>query len=250
MVENELPVVHRRAQRNIYGRKPAHCDYVEIWQFGPPFAAAELDCPISGRFWSIRFACESMQTCPSEIANMLIHDMSRQASITLLARTRLCRLACAHEGQPYVTPISCAYSDNCLYSFSRLGQKITWMRANPLVCVEADEVASLQDWATVVVLGKYEELPKTPKYEMHRKRAYDLLQMRPVWWEPAYVRTVNHEKARPTEFMYFRIHIDQISGQRGVPDIAPDQEFSALHDGPVGWMRKILRRPEHPKSGR
>lgn len=67
---------------------------------------------------------------------MHIHDMSRDASIDLLTHTQLCRLAC------YVVPIYCAYHNNYLYGFSRLGQKIVWMRTNPRVCVEADEVAS------------------------------------------------------------------------------------------------------------
>jgi nitroimidazol reductase NimA-like FMN-containing flavoprotein (pyridoxamine 5'-phosphate oxidase superfamily) len=179
---------------------------------------------------------------------MLIHDMTTQASIDLLTRTRLGRLAYAHEGQPYITPIYHEYDDNFLYSFSTFGQKITWMRANPLVCVEADELASPQDWATVIVLGKYEELPDTPQYEVHRKRAYDLLQRRPVWWEPGYAKTVLHEKIRPMDLTYFRIHIDQISGHRGVPDTVSGQEFSATHEGPVGWLRRILGRPEHQKG--
>ena len=179
---------------------------------------------------------------------MLIHDMTRQASIDLLARTRLGRLACAHGSQPYITPIYCAYDDNCLYSFSTLGQKITWMRANPLVCVEADELASPQDWATVIVFGKYEELPDKPQHEVHRRRAYDLLERRPMWWEPGYVKTVLHGKTRPLEFMYFRIRIDQISGHRGVPDTVSGRELSAAHDGPAGWLRRILGRAEHQKG--
>ena len=112
----------------------------------------------------------------------------------------------------------CAYEDNFIYSFSTLGQKISWMRVNPLVCLEADELVSPQDWATVVVLGKYEELPDTPRCEGSRKRAYDLLQRRPVWWEPGYVKTLLNEQTRPMEFVYFRIRIDQISGHRGAPD--------------------------------
>lgn len=175
---------------------------------------------------------------------MLIHDMTRQASIDLLARMRLGRLACAHEGQPYITPMYFVYCDGSLYSFSTLGQKITSMRANPLVCVEADELATPQDWATVIVLGKYEELPDTPQYGMYRKRAYDLLRRRPVWWEPGYAKTVLYGKARPMEFIYFRIHIDQISGHRGVPERVPGREFSATHEGPVNWPRRILGRPE------
>jgi nitroimidazol reductase NimA-like FMN-containing flavoprotein (pyridoxamine 5'-phosphate oxidase superfamily) len=165
---------------------------------------------------------------------MLIHEMTRQASIDLLARTRLGRLACAHGGQPYITPIYCAYDDNYLYSFSTLGQKITWMRANPLVCLEVDELVSPQDWATVIVLGTYEELPETPQHKVYRKHAYDLLQRRPVWWEPGYVRTVLDEKTRLLEPVYFRIHIDQISGHRGVPNTVSGQELSATHEPGTG----------------
>ena len=179
---------------------------------------------------------------------MLIHDMTRQASIDLLARMRLGRLACAHEGQPYITPIYYAYDDHYLYSFSTLGQKITWMRANPLVCVEVDELISAQDWATVIVLGKYEELPNTPEYEAHRERAYDLLQRRPGWWEPGYVKTVIGEKTRPIEPIYFRIHIDQISGHRGVPDTASSRKLSAIHERPVGWLRRLFGFPKHKKG--
>jgi uncharacterized protein len=172
---------------------------------------------------------------------MLIHDMTRQASIELLTRARLCRLACAHEEQPYITPIHCAYESNCLYSFSRLGQKVTWMRANPLVCVEAEELVSRQDWATVIVFGRYEELPDTPQYGVGRTHAYELLQKRPVWWEPGYMKTELSDKVDPVEVVYFRIHVDQISGHRGIPDPASGRELSA----PVGWLRRILGRSEH-----
>jgi nitroimidazol reductase NimA-like FMN-containing flavoprotein (pyridoxamine 5'-phosphate oxidase superfamily) len=179
---------------------------------------------------------------------MLIHDMKRDESIDLLIRTRLCRLACVHDGQPYVVPICCAYHDNYLYSFSKLGQKIAWMRANPLVCVEADSMASPQDWATVIVLGAYEELLDTPQYELQRKRVHDLLQRRPVWWEPGSVKTELSEKTHPVEFVYFRIHIDQISGRRGIPDTVLGHAFSATHEPTAGWLRRILGRPEHRKG--
>ena len=101
----------------------------------------------------------------------------------------------------------------------------------------------------MIVLGKYEELPDTPEYEAHRKRAHDLLQRRPVWWEPGYVKIVLDEKTRPIEPIYFRIHIDQISGRRGVPNTVSGGEFSVTHERPVGWLRKIIGRPDHQKDG-
>lgn len=176
--------------------------------------------------------------------DMLIHDMTRQSSIDLLARMRLGRLACAREGQPYITPMYFAYDHNYLYSFSTIGQRITWMRANPLVCVEADELISPQNWASVIVFGKYEELPDTRDFGAYRQRAHDLLRGQPVWWEPGYVTTVLGEKTRPMEPMYFRIYIDQISGHRGVPDAPLDRKVSAAHERPVRWLRRILGRLE------
>jgi uncharacterized protein len=151
---------------------------------------------------------------------MLIQSMTREASNELLARAKVGRLACAHEGQPYITPMSFTYEAGCLYSFSTVGQKITWMRANPLVCVETEELLNRQNWATVIAFGRYEELPKTPS-DSNRTLAYDLLQRRPMWWEPGYAKTVIDGKERPLEGVYFRIHVSKITGHRAVPDTAP-----------------------------
>lgn len=150
---------------------------------------------------------------------MLIKTMTRQACVDLLKRTKVARLACAHEGQPYITPMSFVYDGNCLYSFSTVGQKITWMRANPLVCVEMDELVSPREWKAVVVLGRYEELPNTPGDDELQSYAYALLRRRPLWWEPGYVKTIVDGKERPLEFLYFRIHIDQMSGRCGTSDL-------------------------------
>ena len=172
---------------------------------------------------------------------MLIQDISRQASIELLKRTRLGRLACVHDGQPYITPVTFACDENYLYAFSTIGQKITWMRANPRVCVEADELVTRQDWATVIVIGRYEELTDGDEYEVLRHHAYNLLRINPVWWEPGYVETVVRGTTRPLgKPLYFRIHMDQISGHRGVPDMSARQRPSGTPHS-QSWLERILR---------
>ncbi len=149
---------------------------------------------------------------------MLIQSMTRQASIDLLARANVGRLACAHEGQPYVTPMSFIYDAGCLYSFSTVGRKITWMRENPLVCVEAEELVNRWEWATVIVIGRYEELPKTTN-DADRVLAFDLLRRRPMWWEPGYAKTVVEGKERRLEEgVYFRIRCSEITGHRAIAD--------------------------------
>jgi nitroimidazol reductase NimA-like FMN-containing flavoprotein (pyridoxamine 5'-phosphate oxidase superfamily) len=148
---------------------------------------------------------------------VLIQGMTRQASLDLLARTHLCRLACAQGSQPYVVPFYFAYHNNSLYSFTTVGQKIDWMRANPLVCVEADEVVSPEEWVSVIVFGRYEELPDTPEYQPERAVAYDVLQKKAMWWEPGYVKTILHGTQRPVVPVFCRIHVVQITGHRATP---------------------------------
>ena len=148
---------------------------------------------------------------------MIIEDLPRHACIDLLTRIRLGRLACAQGQQPYVTPIFFAYHSEALYSFSTVGQKISWMRANPLVCLEADEVENPQLWSSVIVSGRYEELPATEESDAERQLAHSLLQERPMWWEPGYARTTSYGRERPLELVYFRIHMSQISGHHAHP---------------------------------
>ncbi len=145
---------------------------------------------------------------------MLIQSMTEAASLELLARATLGRLACAHEGRPYITPMSVTYDAKALHGFSTVGQKITWMRANPHVCVEVEEVVSRLNWATVIVMGRYEELTS----DADRKYAHDLLERRPAWWEAAYSKTVIDGNERPLKGVFFRISIDQITGHIGIPE--------------------------------
>ena len=107
------------------------------------------------------------------------------------------------------------------------------MRTNPLVCVEVDEIFSRQNWASVIVLGRYEELPDTPAHSAVRRHAYDLMRKTPLWWEPAYVKPPDE---RALEIMYFRIHVDQISGRRGASE--------GLQDDKVSWLGKLFGRSE------
>ena len=88
------------------------------------------------------------------------------------------------------------------------------MRANPLVCVEADEVVNSQNWMSVVVLGRYEELPDKPEWSRDRVAAHRLLRREAIWWEPAYAKTAIQGTACSLESVFYRIHIDKITGRR------------------------------------
>jgi hypothetical protein len=78
---------------------------------------------------------------------MMIRELSREECLRVLARTRLARLACSQENQPYVVPVYLGFDESSgyLYGFTTPGQKVAWMRANPLVCVEMS-MARMEKW--------------------------------------------------------------------------------------------------------
>jgi uncharacterized protein len=146
---------------------------------------------------------------------MLIHEMTEYECGAALEEVGFGRLACVHDDQPYIVPIYFSYDGKHLYGVTTLGQKIEWMRSNPLVCLEIDERTSHYQWMSVVVFGRYEELPDTPEYTCTRAHALEVLQKRAMWWQPASVATERREQRPP---IFYRIHIGQVSGHRATPD--------------------------------
>lgn len=145
---------------------------------------------------------------------MLIREMNRQEILNLINRSHFGRLGCAYEGQPYVVPFYFAYDGNYFYTFSAVGQKIAWMRMNPKVCIEVDEVLGHDHWLSVVVLGHYEELSNKPELKEIRDHAYQILRKNAMWWEPASVRSIPHRELEP---VIFRIHVLQLTGHSAEP---------------------------------
>lgn len=149
---------------------------------------------------------------------MRILELTNNECFEVLSHVTLGRLACSRHDQPYIVPIHFAYHQRHLYSFATHGRKIDWMRTNPQVCVEADEIVNRCDWMSVIIQGRYEELLDTPKWKLERKLTHELLQQEAMWWEPAYVRDAHLDVADELIPIYYRIHIDQVTGRRAKPD--------------------------------
>jgi hypothetical protein len=152
----------------------------------------------------------------------------------LLQTARLGRIACALDGQPYVVPFSFAFDDGeHLYGFSTVGQKIDWMRRNPKVCVEVEDISDKQNWTTIVIFGRYEEIPDEPGREDERAKARELLAKSPTWWQPAYF--VGSERADVEEVpVFFRIKIEKMSGHHSYNE----QIDALIPPGQPGALKK------------
>ena len=167
---------------------------------------------------------------------MVIEQLNDHECRELLARTHIARLACCLGNQPYVVPVDVDYFDGFLYGFSMLGQKIEWMRVNPLVCVEIDELTTRRDWESVVIVGQYEELTNTAEHGNARVVAERLFQRHPLWWEPA---TVPLAGGRTREPVLFRILINRMTGRRARPD--KDEIGQGAAGGPPKRRSRLRR---------
>jgi nitroimidazol reductase NimA-like FMN-containing flavoprotein (pyridoxamine 5'-phosphate oxidase superfamily) len=148
---------------------------------------------------------------------MRIRELDRVECGEILSRTELGRLACARRGQPYIVPIHFSFDAGrqCLYAFSTVGQKIDWMRENPMVCVEVEEIADKNHWTTVLIFGRYDELTDSPDDAAARRTAQTLFDKRPEWWFPAAAKTGSDERHA---IVVYRILIDRMSGRRASRD--------------------------------
>jgi nitroimidazol reductase NimA-like FMN-containing flavoprotein (pyridoxamine 5'-phosphate oxidase superfamily) len=149
---------------------------------------------------------------------MLITKIRSKECREILIRLGYGRLACSCNNRPYIVPIYFAFDTDRLCCFSTLGRKIEWMRENPLVCVQADEVRGHDDWTSVIVLGKYAEIPNTGEFAKNRERVRSLLQKRSLWWQSGYTASQIRRKVKPPVAVFYSIQIEEMSGLRGSPD--------------------------------
>jgi nitroimidazol reductase NimA-like FMN-containing flavoprotein (pyridoxamine 5'-phosphate oxidase superfamily) len=144
---------------------------------------------------------------------MIVQTLSIPECTTLLEKNRLARLACAKDGQPYLVPIYYAYAQRYLYAFSMPGKKIDWMRENPLVSVQVDEQGKGREWKSVVVDGRYEELPDQIGNKVDRDHAWSILSRHANWWEPGALKPATLAVSDHSPHVFFRIAVEQLSGR-------------------------------------
>jgi len=124
-------------------------------------------------------------------------------------------IAGGHDNRPYIVPTYFAYGLDHIYAFATIGQKIEWMRLNPLVCGKGDEMQSEEDWASVVVRGRCEELLEKPEYYSEtRRKAQASLEKRFLWGQEGFAAARTRQELSRNIPVFYCIHIEEITGHR------------------------------------
>jgi nitroimidazol reductase NimA-like FMN-containing flavoprotein (pyridoxamine 5'-phosphate oxidase superfamily) len=76
----------------------------------------------------------------------------------LLAASRYGHPGCHYDGLTYVVPINFVVDGSRLLPVTSAGRKIDIMRSNPKVCVQVEDVESIDHWKSVILWGKFRVL--------------------------------------------------------------------------------------------
>jgi uncharacterized protein len=142
-----------------------------------------------------------------------VYELSPQECVDVLGRAQIARLACTRGDEPYVVPIYIAFDGRDLYGFSTLGQKIVWLRANPRVCIEVEEVSEQREWTTVLAFGRYQELSRPHEDAAGLATAEALLARRPAFSLPGAAKVGTQEHGTP---VLYRVVVNRMTGRRNI----------------------------------
>ena len=130
----------------------------------------------------------------------------------LLQREHFGHLGCARDGRPYVLPMNYAYDGKELFFFTTEGMKTQFIKANPHVCLQVEEITDSTHWRSVMVIGKAEQITKNEEMQ----RAMKLITERNPSLTPAISATQLDALGRAVDIALYRITPELMDGRQTV----------------------------------
>ena len=141
-----------------------------------------------------------------------VEDMSPADMHALLQRQNFGHLGCSRDGRPYVVPMNYAYDGKELFFFTTEGMKTQFIDANPLVCLQVEEVTDSSHWRSVMVIGRAERLTASEDTQ----QAMQLIVERNPSLTPAISATQVDTWGRAVDIALYRITPELIDGRQTV----------------------------------
>ena len=142
-----------------------------------------------------------------------VEDMSRLEMQALLSGSGYGHLGCAHEGRPYVVPMHFAYDGEFIYFATTEGTKTKYLADNPEVCLQVETVQDVNNWRSVMVIGKVARLTSAEETETamgHLTKSNPTL-------TPALNFTRMDGQGRPNFMALYRLRPAIMDGRKTIP---------------------------------
>lgn len=147
----------------------------------------------------------------------MIRDLKLTDCLELLENNYLGHLGFITGKSPYILPITYFHNteEKCILSYSTNGHKIDAMRKYDQVCFQVEEMQSIQQWRSVLVHGRFEELEgSTAKKYIHTfAEGVQETISRMTGEQPKFIQDFSSRLRKETPPIVYRIHITDISGK-------------------------------------
>lgn len=147
----------------------------------------------------------------------MIKNLEIPECIKVLNNHFIGRLSFVFGKSPYIVPITYFHDaeEKCILSYSAEGHKLDAMRLKRLVAFQVDNIESIQNWSSVQVHGKFEELTgSTAKRYLHRfaEGVQNTIE-RTKGEHPKFIQDFSVRLQNEKIPVVYRIHITDITGK-------------------------------------
>jgi len=138
-----------------------------------------------------------------------IDVMGKKEINELLQKVGHGHLGCSLNDQSYVLPMHYYFDEPNIYIFTTTGLKTKYMDVNPLVCLQVEEIHSLEHWLSVTVIGEAEHITEKPEID----RVMEFVKTLNPSLSPALNRTWIDAWGRAEDMALYRINPSEMSGR-------------------------------------
>jgi nitroimidazol reductase NimA-like FMN-containing flavoprotein (pyridoxamine 5'-phosphate oxidase superfamily) len=134
-------------------------------------------------------------------------ELTREECLELLKRNHVGRIAFSYHDHVDIEPIYFVWDDEWIYGRTADGTKLRTLAHNRWLAFEADEIAGLYNWKSVVVKGALYILDAGgPRPETYEHAVAVLRKLNP--------KALGEDDPAPMMTVVFRIHADQVTGRQ------------------------------------
>ena len=134
-------------------------------------------------------------------------ELTREECLELLRRNHVGRIAFSYHDHVDIEPIYFVWDDEWIYGRTADGTKLRTLAHNRWLAFEADEIAGLYNWKSVVVKGALYILDAAgPRPETYEHAVGVLRKLNP--------KALGDDDPAPMMTVVFRIHADQVTGRQ------------------------------------
>jgi nitroimidazol reductase NimA-like FMN-containing flavoprotein (pyridoxamine 5'-phosphate oxidase superfamily) len=127
-------------------------------------------------------------------------------ALEVIKVSKIGRLGCIDNDEPYVVPINYLFDEGAIYSHSLPGKKIDAMRAHQRVCLQVDQIDDDFHWRSAIAFGRFEEIQRRHDRQVFLgKLLSHFPKLTPV------ESSIVQDAAAPDSIV-FRIVVDRVTG--------------------------------------